>query len=501
MIQGFFAKLGSKVKLYMALVLLGLITTAIVGYAVLSAKSFTDDVTVVSMEVFPRTKLVLEMKGLVVQVIEKFNVARASGSDQELEFIGPIHEKITHLFKQLVKLSLSENGEAARVKTMVGNYQASHEAALKMVDASLMQEYDQEAEWTQVFDAKNAALMTELKKIVDESSAIHSGAMHRIASLSRLMTNVLLVSFVVLFLVGMLTFYLVYRMSSSLDDMSEKSTAVANSLLTSMGHISSMSNQLSAEASSSAASLEEISSASEVMTNQAQDNVVLARHAEDCTKQVLDQSNKSSKSINNVVQEMEAMSAAGKEISSLVKVIENISFQTNLLALNAAVEAARAGEAGQGFAVVADEVRNLAARSKDISQEVDEIVANLALQIEKGNDVVRELESSFPEVIKSTKSMEEQMTKIIATSLDQSDGQVQISQTVSVIDDSVQSLASMSEESSATVAEVERQVATLRGLVEGLMVFWEGSGAIEGIPSRMSGDEMSDGESDHVFLN
>jgi len=80
-----------------------------------------------------------------------------------------------------------------------------------------------------------------------------------------------------------------------------------------------------------------------------------------------------------------ALQSASNEITEVTSFIAGVADKTNLLALNAAIEAARAGEAGRGFAVVADEVRKLAVDTKEATDNITRIIAEVVQSSSKIN--------------------------------------------------------------------------------------------------------------------
>jgi len=107
---------------------------------------------------------------------------------------------------------------------------------------------------------------------------------------------------------------------------------------------------------------------------------------------------KLSQSIDESSQTVLKLEEGSNKVNVVLEVIKGIAEQTNLLALNAAIEAARAGEQGRGFAVVADEVRNLASRTQESTEEINNILEELQ---STAKEAVQKMESSRTQVVKS----------------------------------------------------------------------------------------------------
>ncbi len=90
----------------------------------------------------------------------------------------------------------------------------------------------------------------------------------------------------------------------------------------------------------------------------------------------------------------EIMITLGKnasEIGKVTGVIQVIAQQTNLLALNAAIEAASAGEAGKGFAVVANEVKELARQTASATEDITSKIEGIQDSTSNAVDAIKQI--------------------------------------------------------------------------------------------------------------
>ncbi len=250
-------------------------------------------------------------------------------------------------------------------------------------------------------------------------------------------------------------------LAKNLNTVAGKLSAEADEMNLHSEQISESSSNVSGMVSNSAASLVQISGTFDEITNvfkrsskNAEQAVALAEAS--ATSAQVGESN-----MIGLFQSMKEISTSSNKISSIVSLIDGISFQTNLLALNAAVEAARAGENGKGFAVVADAVRSLAQKSagavKDIEVIINEIMEKISLgtlQVDKSGVAIKNILQSVEKVSKISVDISSEIKQQVL-------GIDQVNSALKVIDGSTQNTARSAHEMTNSANLMSKQAVEL----------------------------------------
>ena len=250
-------------------------------------------------------------------------------------------------------------------------------------------------------------------------------------------------------------------MSSTVKGIQQVADEVANG----SEQVSESSMGLAQSSTEQAAVTEELTATITSISEQVAQN---ARNAEEISDKVKNLGGEiviGNEKMQEMVQSMNEISDASKEIGKIIATINDISAQTNLLALNASIEAARAGEAGKGFAVVADQVSVLAAQSSEAAKESSQLVETSVKAVEKGIVIVDDTAKQLENVVSGSNLITSEVNEVAQALSAQNDSFEQINEGVEQINNNVQNNSATAQECAAASQQMRSQAANLDGLI------------------------------------
>tara|TARA_R110001583_G_scaffold127717_1_gene279497 strand:+ start:22485 stop:24110 length:1626 start_codon:yes stop_codon:yes gene_type:complete len=260
-----------------------------------------------------------------------------------------------------------------------------------------------------------------------------------------------------------------------MSDTAERVVSVSGEVGSGVGNVSDSARVQSDATSSAAAGIEQITVSIGEVAEHAEATRTAAQHASTVSERGSTLSAQAcetilalAETVKNAAIQVEFLGSQSAEISRITGVISDIADQTNLLALNAAIEAARAGEQGRGFAVVADEVRKLAERTGNATKEISTMVGSIqvetqkavsgmrqgATQVESGVKLVQDAQGALLEI-------NAQMNRTLGMVNDISHSSAEQNNAMVVMAQSVERVASMTDQNMAVVAQTRAAVDSL----------------------------------------
>ncbi|MCL2016573.1 MAG: methyl-accepting chemotaxis protein [Defluviitaleaceae bacterium] len=230
-------------------------------------------------------------------------------------------------------------------------------------------------------------------------------------------------------------------------------------------NISQNSTSLANVATEQVLSVAELAQQLEEVNKQTSTNTENAKKANTISNESTQNATDGNDSMKELLSAMTKIKESSNNISSIIKVIQDIAFQTNLLALNASVEAARAGEYGRGFSVVAEEVGSLAMQSQTAAIETTGLIEDSLSSIEMGNNIANATSIALDQMVASAHNVLVAINNISVSSKEQADSIFQISAGLDKITSTVKDNQTVLEETTRTAHDLNQQADMLKEFV------------------------------------
>ena len=206
-------------------------------------------------------------------------------------------------------------------------------------------------------------------------------------------------------------------------------------------------DQIAAAMNEMESTVRDVAAHAQTASNAAQEGSTQAREGSMRVGRVREVIAEQAEMIRSSAEEVSALQESGAQIGQVMEVIRGIAEQTNLLALNAAIEAARAGDAGRGFAVVSDEVRQLAGRTHESTQQIQQTVEVLQSRISKAVEAMHASNERSQQSVGEAEAAHHALQAI--------------SEAIGNIEGMNLQIAAATEEQSATAAELNRNLSSI----------------------------------------
>lgn len=252
---------------------------------------------------------------------------------------------------------------------------------------------------------------------------------------------------------------------NSLNEVFYEFSETSNQVKLGSGQVANTSQIVSQGATEQASVVEEILASMQAISEKIERNARNASNTNDIANKLVLEVEQSTNQMREMVNSINDIEKASKDIGNIIGTIDGIAAQTDLLALNAAIEAARAGEAGRGFSVVADEVRKLSAQSAEAAKQTVILIKTCIQAVSKGRSIAENTASNLFQFASKVNKTTDLVHDIAFASDEQSNAIKQINAGIMQISDVVQSNSAIAEESAAASQELTSQVEILKNMI------------------------------------